>query len=481
MNEFSQLKPGACLRKVVILFTATASAIPAQTFTLLHTFKGSNGTTPAAALVQGTNGDFYGTAGTGGSEGDGTIFKLSSTGELTTLYSFCSQSNCSDGDGLSVPLIQAANGNFYGTTGYGGAGLYGGGGTVFEVTPHGTLTTLYSFCSQPNCADGATPSSLLQATNGNFYGTTVSGGGFNGGTFFEITPAGTFKTVYSFCSQNQEGDCTDGAFPQGLVQATDGEFYGTTFEGGYPAGSADGTVFKLTSTGVRTTLHNFDCTQDECANGYGPETGVIQATNGYLYGSTSSGGATGSGTIFQIGTAGGLTTIYNFCSQAMCADGNGVEAPLIEGTDGNLYGMTCYGGLSGNFGTVFGLTTTGVFTTIYDFCPEGNCADGANPSGGLIQGTNGNFYGTATSGGVERSDCLFGCGTAFSLSLGLEPFVETRPTLGMVGSTVEILGNGLTGATSVSFNGTPAVFKVVGSSLITATVPVSATSGLSRS
>ncbi len=132
---------------------------------------------------------------------------------------------------------KATDGNFYGTTYSGGAGIYGNG-TVFKITPTGTLTTLYSFCTQSGCADGDNPAAgLVQGTDGNFYGTTTGGGANNGGTVFKITPTGTLTTLYSF-------DFTDGRTPfAGLVQATDGNFYGTTVSGG---ASADGTVFSLT-------------------------------------------------------------------------------------------------------------------------------------------------------------------------------------------------------------------------------------------
>jgi uncharacterized repeat protein (TIGR03803 family) len=210
---------------------------------MLHSFCSQSGCLdgayPFAALIQATNGDFYGTTAAGGSNGNyGTIFKMTPGGTLTTIYSFCSQSGCLEGDSPYAGLVQAANGDFYGTTTAGGANNTG---TVFKVTPSGTLTTLYSFCSQSGCPDGAIPyAGLIQATNGDFYGTTGYDGSNNGGTIFEITPGGTLTTLYSFCSQS---GCTDGDFPYaGLVQDTNGDFYGTTFQGG---ASGDGTVFSL--------------------------------------------------------------------------------------------------------------------------------------------------------------------------------------------------------------------------------------------
>jgi uncharacterized repeat protein (TIGR03803 family) len=292
-------------------------------------------------------------------------------------------------------------------------------GTVFKITPSGTLTTLFRF----NGTDGAGPTGLVQAPNGDFYGTTLSGGtnsSFSGGTVFKITPSGTLTSLYSFCSQGYP--CPDGYNPYGaLVQAANGDFYGTTYYGGAngtPNGSAGGTVFKITPNGTLTTLHSF-CSESGCTDGNHPFAGLVQGSNGYLYGTTVEGGANGYGTIFKITSGGTLTTVYSFCSQSGCTDGDG-------------------------------------------------------PAAALIQATNGDFYGTTESGGCCGTN---GDGTVFSLSVGLGPFVETKPAHGKVGAGVEILGTDLTGATGVSFNGTAAVFKVVSSSEIATVIPAGASSG----
>jgi uncharacterized repeat protein (TIGR03803 family) len=203
-------------------------------------------------------------------------------------------------------LVQATNGNFYGTTSEGGANdncMYEGAtigcGTVFEITPSGTLTTLYSFCSQSGCTDGEQPSAgLVQAANGNFYGITYYGGGVNCnppygcGTVFQVTPSGTLTTLHRFCSQS---DCTDGEHPNaGLV--TNGDFYGTTGSGG---ANGDGTIFKLAPGGTLTTLYSF-CALPPCAPGTGPSAVLVQATNGDFYGTTYTGGANGDGTVFSL-------------------------------------------------------------------------------------------------------------------------------------------------------------------------------------
>jgi uncharacterized repeat protein (TIGR03803 family) len=212
---------------------------------------------------------------------------------------------------------------------------------------------------------------------------------------------------------------------------------------------------------------------------------LVQASNGNIYGTTSSAGANGFGTIFEIATAGALRfkTLYNFCSQSNCADGqnggNVSQPALIQATDGNLYGTTPYGGNttsgvnSNGWGTIFKITPTGALTTLYTFCQVSGCPDGGEPYGGLVQDTNGTFYGTTTVGGANSP----GDGTVYSFSVGLGPFVETRPTSGKVGAAIKILGTSLKGATSVTFNGTAAAFSVVSSSEITTTVPTGATTG----
>jgi uncharacterized repeat protein (TIGR03803 family) len=202
---------------------------------------------------------------------------------LTTLYTFCSQPGCTDGGKpFYGGLVQAGDGNFYGTTYLGGTK---NGGTVFKVTPGGALTTLYNFCSQTNCADGTAPTAgLVQATDGNFYGTTYSGGSNADGTVFKITSSGTLTTLYSFCSQPS---CTDGYSPYaGLVQGSDTNFYGTTSVGG---AHGFGTVFKISSQSpyTLTTLHSFSV-----ADGTSPQAGLMLASDGNFYGTTVGGGPT---------------------------------------------------------------------------------------------------------------------------------------------------------------------------------------------
>jgi uncharacterized repeat protein (TIGR03803 family) len=440
---------------------ATCFSSGLQAFTTLASFNGGDGSNPDEGLVQATNGDLYGPTYSGGVNGGGTVFKITPSGTLTTLYSFCSQSGCTDAADPFAGLVQATNGDLYGTTVLGGA--YNDG-TVFRITPGGTLTTLYSFCSQSGCTDGQFPyARLVQATNGDLYGTAQLGGTHGKGTVFKITPSGTLTTLYSFCSQS---GCMDGEYPEaGLVQAANGNLYGPTGQGG---AEGYGTVFKITPNGTLTTLYSF-CSQSGCTDGEWPSA-LVQATNGNLYGTTYAGGANNMGTVFKITPSGTLTTLYSFCSQSGCTDGRGPYAGLVQATDGDLYGRTEYGGANG-YGAVFKITPSGTLTTLYSFCSQSGCTDGENPQAGLVQATDGSFYGTTGGGGA------YNFGTVFSLSVGLGPFVETLPTFGKVGAAVKILGTNLTGATSVSFNGTAAVFEVVSSSEITTTVPTGATTG----
>src|ERR1039457_67276 len=298
VNVLSKLNWGTRACAVLVLCTTTAIALPAQvvTLTTLHRFCSQSGCTDGAysyaVLVQATNGNLYGTTAQGGTNGSGTVFKITPGGTLTTLHSFCSDyPSCTDGADPYAGLVQAANGDLYGTAYNGGANGYG---AVFKITASGTVTTLYSFCPQTPCRDGGAPDAgLVQAANGDLYGTTYGGGTNGHGTVFKITQGGTLTTLYSFCSQTT---CTDGETPfAGLVQAADGDLYGTTIDGA----NGNGTIFKITPGGTLTTLYSF-CSQTNCRDGGQPNAGLVQDTNGDLYGTTDYGGGAASGTLFRL-------------------------------------------------------------------------------------------------------------------------------------------------------------------------------------
>jgi len=372
---------------VVVLSAASAMVAPAQTLTTIHNFAGkpNDGSIPYAKLVRGTDGNFYGTTHRGGANDDGTVFKMTPSGTVTRLHSFTAQG---DGTEPAAGLIQAKDGNFYGTTNGDTSGSCSAGncGTVFKITAGGTLTTLHTF--RPGQGDGGYPQdALVQASDGNFYGTTYSGGtaSCGCGTVFKITSSGTVTILHSFTGGSEGEQPT-----AGLVQATDGKLYGTTQYGG---SSGRGTVFKITTSGTLTTLHSFSG-----PDGRNPQGGLVQAADGNFYGTTNGGGTNSNGTAFKITSGGTLTTLHSFDG----ADGNLPSTGVIQGADGNFYGATYNGGANSE-GTIFKMTSTGTLTTLHSFAGS----DGANPDAGLMQTADGSFYGTTTDGGSNGDGTVF--------------------------------------------------------------------------
>jgi len=459
----------------------SASDLPGQVLTTLYNFcAGGGANCPdgqhlTAPLVQDSDGNLYGTTHQGGIHSGGTVFKISPGGSMTTLYDFCAVAGCADGEYPYAGLTATPSGTLFGTTQAGGTKSYG---TVFSITPAGALTTIYDFCSKSECSDGGYPyGGLSQSTGGVFYGTTYIGGNSQSqGTVFQIASSGALTTLYQFCLGFE---CPDGlAAMSGVIVASDGNLYGTAYSGagaGWSQGLGNGgTVFKLTPGGNETTLYGFCLAVENCPDGYGPRAGLVQGSDGNLYGSTYLSGAYGDyGTIFKITLGGNLTTLYSFCAVSGCPDGANPQAQLIQANDGNFYGTTQFGGAY-NGGTVFRFTPGGTLTTLYSFCAEAGCPDGQAPYAGLFQATDGNLYGTTYQGGTA------GKGTIFKLSVGLAPFVKMLPASAAAGSEVQILGSNLTGATKVSFNGKAAAFKVISASRIIATVPGGATTGAVR-
>jgi uncharacterized repeat protein (TIGR03803 family) len=439
---------------LLVVFCVCGIPIVAQTFTTVHSFSGADGANPYAGMVQGLDRSLYGTTTDGGAFGSGNVIRISLSGEVTSLYDFCAQSNCSDGQFPVSTLVMGPDGEFYGVTQNGGIYNYG---SVFKVSTNGALTTLHSF----DIIDGVNPyGALLFASDGNFYGTANAAGacttiGAGCGTVFRISPNGNFRTLYNFC---METGCPDGEFPVGgLIEGSDGSFYGTTNAGGNDScpGGGCGTVYKITPGGVLTTLHRFDK-----ADGAYPPPALVEVRKGLFYGTTAGGGAHNDGTVFAMTANGAFKTVHNF---------NGTDGfspfVLTAGSDGNLYGTTLGGGAN-DAGTIFKITPRGTLTTVYSFAQHFYYY-----FGGLTQGTNGTFYGTTYFGGPDDD------GTIYSLSVSLKPFVKVQPSTAKQGGTVGILGSNLSGVTSVSFNGTPASFLILSDTFIKATVPAGATSG----
>jgi len=374
---------------------------------------------------------------------------------LTTLYSFADK-----GDGAAPfgGLTLGTDGNFYGTTYNGGFGnpRYG---TVFKMTSSGGLVTLYSFTDDK---DGATPfSPPVEGTDGNFYGTTSPWNGAAGsGAIYKITPSGNFTVLHQF-------NGTDGAIAVApLTLGTDGNFYGTTIYGG-PNGN--GNVFRITPSGSLTILYNLDNTQGD---GEFPIGRLIQGSDGNFYGTTVDGGAYGFGVVFKITPAGNFIVLYNMNGTT---DGSAPYAGLVQATDGNFYGANANGGTPSTncpngCGTIFKITPGGVFSVLYNF----DLTTGQLPYSTLFQHTNGLIYGMTQLGGTGNPGpyCSAGiCGVVYSLNIGAAPFVTFVVSAAKVGGTAEILGEGFT------FKGTAASFTVVSDTYVTATVPTGATTG----
>jgi uncharacterized repeat protein (TIGR03803 family) len=415
----------------------------AGTFTSLHSFQGADGAYPNAGLVKGSDGSFYGTTEYGGAlDIGGTVFRVDAAGALTTLHHFTTRSGPSG-------LVEAG-GNLYGTIqGSGGNGVWGtifrldslgsltilheftlaeggnpspsasllygpdgnlygatqtawgpGYGTVFEATLGGSLTVLHRFSGNR----GLNPlAELVQGSDGKLYGTAEFGGAAGVGTIFRMDSSGSLDVVHSFSGY----PTSDGARPQaGLLRGSDGNFYGTTDEGG--PGDGGGTIFRLDSSGLVTVLHGF--VWDPycgCAPPAGsrPRAALVQSSDGALLGTASDEGL-GFGTVFRFAD-GQLTTLHAFSGP----DGANPHAALAAGADGSWYGTTLRGGLH-NLGTIFEIDTAGGLTVRHSF----SGSDGSSPFAPLVRGGQGAFYGTTTYGGSSDAGTVFRLDVSGSLT-----------------------------------------------------------------
>ncbi len=371
------------------------------TYTLLYSLGSvaNDGQQPNAGLIQGTDGNLYGTTYEGGTYHEGTVFRISpSSGAETVVYSFGSSSG--DGEKPSASLIQGSNGDLYGTTNAGGAqGL----GTVFEVSPSsGAETVLYSFLGSTEL-DGANPTAgLIQGSDGTLYGTTFGGGDNQEGTVFSISLSTGAETVLYAFAGTPDGEAPGAA----LIQGSDGNLYGTTTEGGT---YNDGTIFQIApGGGAATVIYSFGAGIDP---GTDPDaSALIQDSAGNFYGTTLEGGTYGTkaegtgGTVFMFSASSGTeTTLYSFGS--FSGDGVEPEAGVTLGSDGNLYGTTFGGGAHGS-GTVYEIApSSGDESILYSFGSVS--ADGTDPLAALIQGSNGSFYGTTSAGGANSAGAVF--------------------------------------------------------------------------
>jgi uncharacterized repeat protein (TIGR03803 family) len=437
------------LFRLVLLVLTFATAAHGQ-FSVLYYF-GTNADDPlngSGIVAQGRDGNLYGTGFDGGQFGFGAVFKITQAGAVTTLYSFSGLDGAYPEGGLTL----ATDGYFYGTTGSSLAE-----GTLFKITPGGKLTTLHTFTGT---SDGGEPEAPpIQATDGNFYGTTTGDGTHSYGTVYKLTPSRTFTTLYQF-------DITHGAGPVApLVQGTDGNLYGTT-----PYGGSDtyGVVFKITTAGKLTVLHNFSDNPD----GATPDGGLVQGSDGNFYGTTFRGGTHGFGAIFKMTPAGELTILYSISYN----QGGYPTAGLVQASDGNFYGANT-NGVDNGYGELFRITPNGTFSILYNF-DGATGSDPESPllqhTKGVLYGNAlcGGTLGPDLYCSPEETNGVF-----YKLAAKLKPFVTLLPYSGKVGTTIEFLGQNFTSATTVSFNGIPATVTVKSSTYLTAVVPSGATSG----
>ncbi len=404
----------------------------------------------------------------------------------TDLHSF----NCvTEGCYPQYPAIlaQGRDGNLYGTSWWGGTAQYG---AVFRVTPSGTLTTLSNLdCTSAGCSPYG---GLSLGTDGNLYGANYEGGQYGYGTIFKITPSATLTVLHQFDGiapdwgspwappvQGKDGNyygtaaayvaykitaagkfsvisnSVPAAVSAPLIQATDGYFYGTSNNGG---ARGCGVVFRMSAAGVIKTIYEFDYT-----HGCFPFAGLVQGTDGNFYGTTAYGGSAQEGVVYKV-TPGGVLTVLHEFADTVAPD---PFAGLVLATDGNFYGATDGGGAAG-YGVLFKITKTGTYTALYEV-PQGYT--GHFPYATPVQHTNGKIYGLMYAGGSNNE------GTFYSLDVGLGPFAKLMTTQGKAGQVVEILGQGFTGTTSVMFGTGSASFTIVSDTYMTAKVPVTGTTG----
>ncbi|MGO8794293.1 MAG: choice-of-anchor tandem repeat GloVer-containing protein [Candidatus Sulfotelmatobacter sp.] len=420
---------------IIAVVFAASSLLSAQTVTDLITFNGANGADPLyVTFVQGRDGRLYGTTYSGGANNLGAVIKINlSDNNSIVLHSFAGTDGSNPGGGLTL----ATNGNYYGATVTGGTSNLG---VLYSITTAGTLTLLHNFAGG---SDGEYPyGPPIQATDGNFYGATAGAPDTgNPATIYKLTSAGVYSVIFTF-SQS-----TTGVAVYGLVQGADGLLYAAANVGG---SNGCGTIVKLTTAGVLKETHTFSCT----IGPHYPVAPPLLASNGTLYGTTPSGGAHGQGTIYDISKSFGVNVLYGFTD--IPGDGDDPNAGLVQASDGNLYGVTYY------YSQVFSWNLNGTYTAFPGYIYGDTVAN-------LMQDTNGLFYGV--SGGTG------GYGFVYSFNNGLSPFVAFVKPQGAVGANVQILGQGFIGSTSVTFNGVPATFSVVSDTYMTAIVPAGATTG----
>jgi uncharacterized repeat protein (TIGR03803 family) len=430
-----------------VLWLSISLGLQAQTYTdLYNCYTDTCNFSYPALLAQGRNGNLYGTTSIGGTHNLGTVFTITPSGTLATLYSFDTTTGANPSSGLTLGL----DGSFYGTTEFGGTYH---AGTIFKITPEGTLTTLHSFAG--DITDGAWPfTAPVQGDDGYLYGVTevnrVAAGWT--GIGYRISSTGAYKILSSSLPGSPN------PFWAPLIQAIDGNFYSTTYNGGV---NNSGTIFRMSRTGAVKIIYNFDTTHGGW--GYAP---LVQDDAGYLYGTEDQGGSLGGGVVFKVTIGGKLTVLHNFVHQDS-TDGSSPVAGLVLASNGKFYGST-YRGNPNNWGVLFSVTRTGAYTSLYNF----DGTHGGEVEATAMQHTNGKMYGLAQWGGP-----YYDGGVVYSFDVGLEPFVSMLTKSGKVGDVVQILGQGFTRTSKVTFGVGAANYSVISDTFMTAIVPSSGTTG----
>jgi uncharacterized repeat protein (TIGR03803 family) len=512
--SFSNL---ACLVALALGFMLTAPKSPAQVTTLLHSF--GDGTTlpstitnfndasnPTSNLVEGRDGNFYGTTTNAGPDGNGVAFVMTPNGTVTIIHIFGDGTTPNDGTNPMGALIQGTgnDNNFYGTTANGGDNT---NGTAFSMTPSGQVTILHSFGGSALNVDGSPApedaifpeSGLIRGSDGNFYGTSSNGGSNGVGTAFSMSPAGVVTILHSFTFGT-----TDLSFPETcLVQARNGTFYGIATSGG---DTGNGGIFSITAGGQFALIHSFGdgafaLNGAAVTDGIQPQAAPLvqgQGTDNNFYGTTPSGGANGLGTVFFVTAAGRVTILYSFGNTS--TDGDTPEGGLAEDAAGNFYG-TASGQTNGGNGLVFKVTPAGVETVLHQFNqpvdtttihddgtlvdkflgddPNNNNApiytegDGFNPVAGLILGADNNLYGSTSDGGGGPilNFTSQPSGTLFKIAIGTPSLTGPEILSGNVGTGVGFTVTGTNNPAQFAAAGLPAGLSIDASTGTIAGIP----------
>jgi uncharacterized repeat protein (TIGR03803 family) len=370
------------------------------------------GTQVVAPLVRHSGGDFFGVASAGGAGGKGSVFKITSAGTLSTLFSFSGP----DGQAPAAGLVEGADGSLYGTTSSGGAGNFG---VVFKITTAGVFTKLIDFTGTAGVARGSVPHGLMLHADGNFYGVTQGGGSGASGTIFQMTPAGVLTTLADLTGTT---GAKPGSEPLGPLAVSGSLLYGVTKYGG---AASLGVIFEISTAGVWRTLGEFSGTAG-LKPGANPAGALLMHSDGALYGTTEFGGTNDFGTLFKVTTA--VTPVYTVLRHFADPTGSQPAGTLVVGADGQLYGTTSSGG-TGGWGTSYKITTTGTHTVLTNFTGETGVTPGASPRGGFAAGLDGLFYSVTSAGAAGNYGTAFKVAsagtfttlTALSLPMGWMP------------------------------------------------------------